>query len=709
MFRNEMMVNTLAEALLCIRSKRFQDGARAFVQILDDKPVEHQVLTPYLTTLQKRNPQRGGIAYALGCSCLAAEEWDRGINMILQGVSLAPTNADDACERIEALRDVPGVSVARVELALAELKILRGEEREAVEMLRKVLDRSETKASEILDLLETHIDEDRDLPALDYLYIETAMIASRSAHALQHIKRVYADRRRSGELLTWLDEKSKDRPMTAEMLACYGEMLLEQQMYERAIEVLRDLLSKEPHQAVSVRELVAAHRSSNTAVADYYDELAGGETHRGPDDDGFSIEHYGSRDFTLDGKDRDPQPREVTPERTVGTTSSVRRGKFTRAAWDDDIFERERSMDLGGADDAETSPEEGAIEMGLERSSGIAAMNDEVADISASVAATDEMRAETSASVDRTDDVRVEASAAVDAADDTGVEEPACIDAADDTGVEEPACIDAADDAGVEEPACIDATDDALGQSDDGRGPSGGWAESIEVSGTTGSSDEWDDEEASASRSSAGTQDEIPSGDIPVHSGEPILLGMSDILGDDEGAGETGEETTSEAADFDSRCRAFANGDLDNDEVLALIERAARSGRMDAMKKLLEFKPDNLAQEVKRKYYLTEYYLREDQPLSALVVLKTVNINGLGKEERKGFLLKHAYCYQQLNQFDAAQSAYLRIMSEYPEDRAVEDMAKACYQRYLQSSESSGPVLEKVGSLGTPDEEEEEL
>ena len=619
MFKSELVVNTLAEALLCVRSKRYQDGARSFVQVLDDKPVEHQVLTPYLTILQKRHPKRGGISYALGCSCLASEKWEEGISRILHGVSLAPANADDAIERIEALRDKEGVPAAKVELALAKLKILQGDEKAAVEMLRELLGKSEGMAREILALLETHIDGDDALPALDYLYIETAMIANNSTHALRHIKRIHKDRRRRSELLSWLDEQSQDRLIATEILACYGEMLLEQEMYERSVEVFRELLSKQPHQAVSIREMLSGHRK-NTSITEFYDEIAGDEADEAPTDDGFSIEHFGGRDFSLNGRSEDSdQPSDEAAAETFEETDTPEKADdFERFDPEPNMFERERSMHLEAAFEAEPFSEDNG-----------ASIDQEVRD--------------------------EELTGYLDVFDN--IHEPEDTDAVAD----------------------LDVFDDA----------------------------ECAAEEPSETMDAEETREKPLFDDVPMATGEPILLGISDIPPDDEDTDT--EAMAGEKADFESRFAAFESGGLDNNDILELVEDAARSARMLAMKTLLEFKPENPAQEMKRKYYLAEYYLHEDQPLSALMMLRTVNISGLSKEERKAFLLRYAHCYQQLNRFDDAQSTYLRIMDEYPEFSAAEHMAKACYQRYLQSSTSRGPVLEKVSSLGTHDNEEEEL
>jgi hypothetical protein len=186
-----------------------------------------------------------------------------------------------------------------------------------------------------------------------------------------------------------------------------------------------------------------------------------------------------------------------------------------------------------------------------------------------------------------------------------------------------------------------------------------------------------------------------------------ILLGVSDILEDAAtpepvDAGDNGAPP----GDFDSRYRAFENGDLNNDEILDLADAAVRLGRTAQLKTLLSFTPTTGGQDIKRKYFLAEYYLEEDDPLSALVVLKSVDLGALDREERKTFMLKHAYCCQQLGQFDAAHGVYLKILSENPGFSEAEHMARVAYERHVASS-ASDPVLQKVTRLRSEREEEE--
>jgi tetratricopeptide (TPR) repeat protein len=612
-FKGEMTVNTLAEAMLCVRSKRFQDAARTFVQILDDKPVEHKVLTPYLTVLQKQHPKKGGLSYALGCSCLLSEKYAKGISMIVQGAALAPTNAEDAVKRVEALRDVHDAPSDHVELALAKLLIIKGDDHRAAEHLDTLLGQDHARATPIIQLLEPHVEEIGDNLVLNYLYIETALLAGSNARALVQIKSIYAEARHRNDLLAWLDLKSQESFMTVEILARYGEMALEQQMFQKAIEIFRELLSQAPHEVHYIKELVGGYLK-DSSVKEFYDEITDSRPAEASQDDGFSIEHYGSRDFSLDGHlQQTAVPPPVQPEPPPS---------------------------------------------------------------------------EARAAVDETPD-----SETIDANDDTS--DDISDDTSDDTG----SSYENKNDSEFEKEHTLDVGDRSAAKE----------ARVERAQAATPAASRTEQPPAETASETENIDDDI---DVP----DVILLGSSDVM-DDAVSDEPAQTPQSPPAppsvpddpdNFETRYRAFENGDLDNNEIIDLVEKAAKQGKMGEMKNLLAFKPKNVAQEVKRKYYLAEYYLHEDQPLSALVILKTVNLNALSKDERKAFLLKNAYCYQQLNRFDAAHSAYLKIMSEDPNFSAAEHMAKVNYEKHLQSSASGGPVLEKVSTLHKTGKEEEE-
>ena len=151
--------------------------------------------------------------------------------------------------------------------------------------------------------------------------------------------------------------------------------------------------------------------------------------------------------------------------------------------------------------------------------------------------------------------------------------------------------------------------------------------------------------------------------------------------------------------DFDSQFRSFLQGTLDGARIIALMDRAFDEERMAEMKRLLVFEPANLGEEIARKYQLARYYLATDQPLSALVALKSVQPGALSKEERRTFLLRIADCYRELHNYEAAHGVYLRVMSEHPGDSDTEAAARTNYAKYIEAAAGVAPTLEKLTNL----------
>jgi tetratricopeptide (TPR) repeat protein len=151
--------------------------------------------------------------------------------------------------------------------------------------------------------------------------------------------------------------------------------------------------------------------------------------------------------------------------------------------------------------------------------------------------------------------------------------------------------------------------------------------------------------------------------------------------------------------DFDALFELFSGGQLDNLAAIELVERALALGRLEEMKSALMFIPANIGEDIQRKRLLAEYYLEIEKPLPALIALKTINISALDKDQRKQHLSRIAVCYRALQNFEAAHSVYLRLLSENPATADLEQTAACNYDEYLRSVTGSAPALEKISSL----------
>jgi tetratricopeptide (TPR) repeat protein len=137
-------------------------------------------------------------------------------------------------------------------------------------------------------------------------------------------------------------------------------------------------------------------------------------------------------------------------------------------------------------------------------------------------------------------------------------------------------------------------------------------------------------------------------------------------------------------------------GRLDNEAILNHIETAIDEGRFDEAKSLLDFKPVTIREEVSRILCLADYYFYTDQPLSALIALKSFDCNALTREEKRDHLTSMAACYRALKLFEAAHSVYINLMNDEPSNAHLVSLAKANYIDYLKERCEEALVLEKI-------------
>ncbi len=195
--------------------------------------------------------------------------------------------------------------------------------------------------------------------------------------------------------------------------------------------------------------------------------------------------------------------------------------------------------------------------------------------------------------------------------------------------------------------------------------------------------------------------DDVPC-DTPLDTASGFEFAPSDEIVEfsPEISAQTEEEDIDESPkDFETLFKMFSEGRIDNGGAIELIEQALCEGRLEEMKTVLAFTPANIGEDMTRRRLLADYYLETEQPLSALITLKSININGLARDERKVHLTRIAICYRALHNFEAAHSVFLRLLSEQPGAADVERMAESNYEQYLQSATGSAPALEKVSSI----------
>ena len=292
-FKGEMTVATLSEAMLCLRSNRIHEAALAFIHVIQEKPVEHETLTPYLISLEVQHRKHGGITYAVGLCQLAAEKYEKALPKLYMGVTREASFADDAIKRLEPLRGNPDVPQEQVDLRLAGLYIIKEDFHHAAEWITRILEHNSSRAPMVLDLLEPRLQEVGDNLILDYLYIEAALLSNKNEIARVHLKKIYAVQRHRRDLLTWLDLKSQERFMPVDILTYYGEITLDQRLFDKSIEIFKEILMQSPHEIHLIVNLLADY-VEDPLIEAYHSKLC--ETAKiEKKGDGFGIEHFPER------------------------------------------------------------------------------------------------------------------------------------------------------------------------------------------------------------------------------------------------------------------------------------------------------------------------------------------------------------------------------------------------------------------------------
>jgi len=625
-FRREITVNTLSEANLCLRTKRFREAMRLYIRVLDDRPVEHATLAPFLAELEKLFPRKGSIGYGVGCCYLAAGDFNRALPKIVNAVVQAPALAEDAIHRLTALETEPNAPKELLEYSLGRIYMIGGDAKNAAASLGAVLTAVPDKAALIVEMLAPEVENVGDDLSLHELYLDATLVAKKPELALAHVRRIYKTPNHRAALFNWLEQKAQLGPLPPSLQVAQGELVLDQGMHERAIEIFRAALAESPQEKHTIAATLSPH-TSNRYVKALLDELsdgagagAGTDTEATPSGGGgFEIEHFGTGGgFAFNGT---PTPRPTPPSQRKAPAAATPLRPAPKA--------RPKTPPATRP----AAPRTPDIE--LPRAPFGAERPPQSPDRPAQGWAVDSKREPAKPEAAPMETPRFHVRLSYDEAPVT--KPPAEI--ADQAPLTEPPA-EVAGQAPLTEPPVETA----------------GAAPAPAISEPSVNADV--------------VQEATPP---PPVAGPPV---------DENG--------------FDTLYARFERGELPNQDTLALIERAHREGRRCEMKSLLEFQPRSIGEENQRKFHLAGYQLDEGQPLSALVVLRTVNLAGLGREERRAFLMRIAACYRQLNRFDAAHSVYLRMMSEDRDFLQLGELARNNYQDYVEQLAGDTPILEKV-------------
>ena len=611
---SEMVVNVLSDALLCLRLGRMKESVRAFLEILDDKPVENEVLEPFFAGLEKKHPKAGRIRFAYGCSLIYAQQYDKAMSRLILGVKMEPRIADEAMERLRALTEKFETPPESLRDGLVEILLAKGDVLRAAELLREDLAANPEKARRVLELMQPYVTDDAESLVLHYLYMDAALLAEQTKRVLEMLRRLRQNDGHRDDVYQWLEKKSSEQFLPAGVMLLHGEMAAEAGDVDRTIEIFKAVLAASPGDLQVVLAVVEKHKSSDPKLSEFFDEQVKEQRANAPasSDHGLEFEHFENNEFKFNAGSKG----ELEIENQDGGAASGPFGKEKQTVkpveLDPGPFAGEKSIlgdkaeEAGGNEsvpgEIETGQKKSPLEAGLE----LAAMNAVKKDTSEFVWEEEDANGELDPAPgeagkeddswlelqsDKVMHATVEGPVAEEPADEEPAdEEPADEEPADEEPAdEEPADEEPADgEPAAEEPAIVepeyDITEDHVLQ----------LAESLRDAGARLFFHVEEEAPQPQPQPAAKIESE------PEIETEPEAEPESDA--EDKPALEPMDldvdvERPGGGSSFDGRYQRFLDGRLENEDILTLIDEAIAKGRSEEARTLLQAVQENLSED----------------------------------------------------------------------------------------------------------------
>ncbi|HEU4364666.1 MAG TPA: tetratricopeptide repeat protein [Candidatus Krumholzibacteria bacterium] len=311
--RGELLTNELMAALLSIRLGNMKEAMTAIVQILDEKPVEQAILTPFLASLEGRHSKSGRVRFAHACAQCASGGELEGIGRFVEAARLEPPVATLCADRLRVLRETSKART-RAERALAEVCLIKGDVDEAAAVLRDYLAGVEDAGREVLMLVRPYIDPANGVNACTWLALDAALTLEQSNAALEILRPLHQRAGSSDALLDWLETRSRDGVLTPEIRVLHATLAIERKKYERAAEILQGVCATAPQEVPAVLALLDPHRTADRRLDALCREYAASDAGAGTgasaaDGDGDGFQTFDSSGFELASSAPKPAPK----------------------------------------------------------------------------------------------------------------------------------------------------------------------------------------------------------------------------------------------------------------------------------------------------------------------------------------------------------------------------------------------------------------
>ncbi|MDH4337690.1 MAG: tetratricopeptide repeat protein [Candidatus Krumholzibacteria bacterium] len=657
---SELVTNELMSALLSIRIGNMKEAVTALVQILDGKPVEQAILTPFLASLENKHPKSGRVRFAHAVAQATSGAELESIGRFVEAARLEEPVATMCVDRLRILRETSKAR-ARVERALAEVYLIKGDLDDAAEVLRDYLAAEKDAGREVILMVKPFIDPARGLNACTWLALDASLTLEQSNVALEILRPLH-QRADCGEaLLDWFETKARNASLTVEMLTFHATLALDLKKHERAAEILRAVCVKAPLEVPAVLALLDRHRKDHDSIETLYREYAAKDVEAGGDatdidDDGF--QNFDNREFSMPGTapgtpsaPRAPSaPKSASEQDKPMDFAAHMRGKVEKKSF---VETREISFDDDGAPaprqpaEPEASAETAAPADtdGFELNSGPAMMRPRLSAMK---------KDEAPAVAEKKKPVIAEEKTPV-------ITEEHVVNVGQklyETGAAAFFHVDAEDAAPqAEEPA-----------------PKPAPAPKAKTAA------------APPAKPETKTAPKPPAAPEPKAAPEPVAVPEV-------------EPESVVPATFEAQFAQFRNGCLDGARVIALMETAVAEGRVDALQELLKYEAKNDAESFSRSYFEAEHLIMSSRPLPAMKILAGLDTPGLSDDQKRRLWFRLAACQRAIHDFAAAQETLTRLVEAFPDREEYARLARTNFEQHLSEQSRQTPALQKTSSL----------
>ncbi len=317
--RAEIFTNDLLSALLSIRLGSMKEGMAALVEIIDEKPAEAKMLLPFLAGLESKHQKVGRVRFAHACALWANGNEHDAIARVIETARYDSTAIPMCVDRLQSAREKTKFP-SKVERALAEVLLLKGDFDAAAPVVRGYLVNNKDAGRDVILLLKPFIDPAHGVNECVWVALDAALGLDQSAIAMEILRPLHTRGNCTPDIYARLQERSKDGLFTTEVMLFHASLALELKDFPRAVELLNTVVTSSPQDVHSVVGLADKHRTSHPGLEELCRKHMAAEVVESIAEEG-DFQNFDHNEFSLhrgakaDGLERSSSaPRPVAPK-----------------------------------------------------------------------------------------------------------------------------------------------------------------------------------------------------------------------------------------------------------------------------------------------------------------------------------------------------------------------------------------------------------